>query len=136
VAFDLVEGCLVFAEQAEQFEPEVFVLHGLLFVVLPAIFLPLFIPFLVDAVDQVGAVRVDFDFYVRFFELLQRLDAGGQLHALVGGVVLAAPDFLDCVLIFEHGAPAAPVAAELVAGAGAITIYDNFVLGHGVPLLV
>ena len=92
--------------------------------VFPAVCHPFPVPSLLEAVHQVGAVRIHVDVPVADADLLQGLPAGGQLHALVGGIALATVEGLGVVAGFQDGAPATDVLVELVAGTGAIAV-DN-----------
>ncbi len=61
---------------------------------------------------------------------LQRLEGGDgthQLHAVVGGLALAARELLARAVVIEDGAPAA---GARIAGAGPVRMHDHLVRGH------
>src|SRR5471030_1649954 len=105
VALDPAPVDLVAQPRLIQPPPEVLVLDRALAHGAPAARLPKGQP-LGDAALHVLAVRVQLDL-ARTFERVQRLDRGGELHAVVGGGALAAPDFPLVRAEHQHGAPAA-----------------------------
>src|SRR5690606_10985773 len=103
-----------------QAPPQVLVLDRLPVGRLPAARLPAVDP-LVDALHDVFAVGVQLDL-AGAGQGLQRLDGGHQLHAVVGGQRLAAPQFLLMVAPVHHRAPAAGAG---IAATGAVGVDDD-----------
>ncbi len=95
--------------------PELGILHRLLVRRLPAIALPAVNPF-ADAVLHIGGIDMHLD-RARTIERFQRHDRRHQLHAVVGGLRLAAGKLLARAVIVENGAPAAGAG---IAGTGAV----------------
>ena len=115
--------------------PQLDVLDGLAVGGLPAVLLPAVNP-LADAVLHVLGVGVQVD--VRgALERLQRRDGGEQLHAVVGGLRLAALQLLAVLAGDENGAPAA---GPRISRAGAVGVDDDGRLGRrswaGLPAVV
>src|SRR5690606_34877795 len=100
--------------------PEILVLHCGLGRGLPAIALPAVDP-AGDAVAQIDAVRVELDLH-RPLERLQGADRRHELHAVVGGEVLAAGQLALRALPAEHRRPAARAG---IAAAAAIGVDDD-----------
>ena len=74
-----------------------------------------------DALTDILAVGLEID-RAGLFQRLQRRDRRHQLHAVVGGVGLAALHLFLDVAEFENGAPAA---WAWIARAGAVGVDDN-----------
>src|SRR5690606_37096577 len=105
VAPDPVPLDLVLARELVEAAPEVDVLHGLAIRGGPALALPGVDPFR-DALLHVLRVGVE-THAARPLQRLQRADDGGELHAVVGGRGLAAPELLLDTLRPQQRAPAA-----------------------------
>ena len=60
VTFYFDPGNLMFLLQSDEFFPQITVEDRLFFTVFPAVFLPVYGPFLQETVDQIGAVAVEF----------------------------------------------------------------------------
>src|SRR5438874_3103554 len=118
VAAHLVPDDVVAARLAEDSLPEIAVRHGLLLAVPPAGLLPALPPALAEAVDDVGAVRVDVD-------APPARDGGealcdcGELHALVRRVGFGAGDDPLGVAIEDERRPASRPG---IPGAGAVGV--------------
>ncbi|MNE53113.1 hypothetical protein D3C80_1478200 [compost metagenome] len=121
-------GHLVAVDLLIELLPQVSVLHRLLGGGLPAALLPVDHPF-VDALHHV--LRVGGQHHLAFtLERHQALDRGHQLHAVVGGLTFAAPQFLlDALVDHQH----APATRARVALAGTISKHLD-AIAH-VPLL-
>ena len=87
----------------------------------PAAGAPALCPSLGDGIDHVFGIGVEGDL-AGLFEGLQRLDGGGQLHAVVGGFPLASAHFLFVLTVDENCAPAA---LSGISAACAVCIYIN-----------
>ena len=91
----------------------------------PAVALP-FVDPAHDAVAQVLAVGVDVD-QAGPLERFERRNRRHQLHAVVGGVGLAAPHLFDMI---AEGEDRAPTARPRIAGAGAVGVNDDVRFAH------
>ena len=96
---------VVFAAQAVEFAPQVFVFDRLFGGGFPAVFLPAVYPAF-HAVFNVLRVGVDFD-AAAAVQGFQAFDDGGQLHAVVGGLGFAAEEFFLVPAVAQQCAPAA-----------------------------
>src|SRR5262245_29744656 len=105
--------------------PEIYVPDQLPIGGAPAVVLPLVDP-RQDAITQILAVGVNVD-ETGSLQRFQRRDRGHQLHAVVGGVRLAA---LELLLVIAEGKNRAPPAGPRIAGAGAIGVDDYVRLDH------
>src|SRR5258708_10173680 len=105
--------------------PQVNILDRLLVGGAPAVALPLIGPGH-DAVAEILAVGVQID-QAGPLERLERRDRGHQLHAVVGGVGLAALELLDPIPERQDRAPAARPG---IAGAGPIRMDDDVRFAH------
>ena len=105
--------------------PEVDVLHRLLVGGAPAVALPARDPGMMPSA-QILAVGVEID-AARPLERFERGDRGHQLHAVVGGLRLAAFEFL---LAIAEGQDRAPAARARIARAGAVGVDDDVRLAH------
>ena len=95
----------------EQALPQIAVLDRLLVGGLPAAFFPSVNPVLVEGVDDVLRIGMDFD-VAGAVKCLERHDDRHELHAVVGGLGIAArklggEGLAGGVGVFEHGAVAA-----------------------------
>src|SRR5215207_8071672 len=124
VAADPVEGHLVAAARGVEGAPEVLVLDRLPVGGLPAPRLPALDP-RGDAEPDVLRVGVEID-GARARQRLERLDRGGELHAVVGGQRLAAGELLLAALEQEQRGPAA---RPRIPRAGAVGV-DRHPLAH------
>ena len=102
---------LVLAFGGEQALPQIAVLDRLLVGSLPAAFFPSVNPVLVEGVDDVLRIGMDFD-VAGAVECLERHDNGHELHAVVGGLGVTArklggKGLAGGVGVLEHGAVAA-----------------------------
>ena len=93
-------------QQREQLFPQVHIQCRLLVRLDPAPFLPAVDPALGDAVHHVFAVRSQQN-VARFFQGGQGFDDTGQFHAVVGGFVFAAGEFLFRGAVPQDRSPAA-----------------------------
>ena len=105
--------------------PQVDIFHWLLVGGAPSVALPAVQPSR-DSVAQVLAIGVNID-EARPLERRERRDCGHELHAVVGGVRLAALELLHVLASRENGAPAARAG---IAGAGAVGVDDDVRLAH------
>src|SRR5215204_4260279 len=124
VAADPVEGHLVAAARGVEGAPEVLVLDRLPVGGLPAPRLPALDP-RGDAEPDVLRVGVEID-GARARQRLERLDRGGELHAVVGGQRLAAGELLLAAFEQEQRRPAA---RPRIPRAGAVGV-DRHPLAH------
>ena len=111
VALNPDELHFVLALCGEQALPQIAVLDGLLVGSLPAAFFPSVNPVLVEGVNDVLRIGMDFD-VAGAVERLECHDNGHELHAVVGGLGVAArklggEGLAGGVGVFEHGAVAA-----------------------------
>ncbi len=95
---------------------------------LPVVLLPAVEPALVEGVREVGAVGVEGN-RRGLVERAQRFEGGGELHAVVGAVGLAAGQLVGVAAVLgnEDGGPAAGAG---VAAAGAVSVDRHVFLGH------
>ena len=100
--------------------PQVDVAHRLPVGGAPAIAFPDMDPF-GDAAAQVLAVGMEID-DARALERLERRDGGGELHAIVGRMRLAAFELALLAVPGEHRAPAA---GPRISRAGAVGVNDH-----------
>jgi len=107
VAFDPLEADGEGGAEIEEFGPEVGVEGRLSVGFDPAFFPPAFGPPFGDAVDHIGGVGGDDDGACGGADMLQALDAPHELHAVVGGVAVAALEFGALFAIDDHHAVAA-----------------------------
>ena len=125
---DLVPGFLL-----QCLCPEVRVQGGGAICFFPAPALPVFGPALLKPVDDILAVGAQ-PYLARLLELAQCFDKGCQLHAVVGGAVVAAAQlfFVNFAvkMVAQHGTPAARAG---IAAACAVGVH--FDLLHAVLLL-
>src|SRR5262245_28753262 len=91
----------------------------------PAVAFPLVDP-RQDAISQILAVGMNVD-ETGPLERFQRRDRGHQLHAVVGGMRLAAPEL---PFVIAEGENRAPAAGPRITGAGAIGVHDHVGLAH------
>ena len=108
-------------QQGQQALPQIHVQHRLFVSLDPALFLPAVQPALFQRVDDVLAVAVQL-YHARLLQKPQRLDDGGQLHAVVCGSRRAAGEFLLRSLVAEYRPPAARAG---IAGAGSVGVDRN-----------
>lgn len=96
--------------------PQIGVLHGFLVGGAPAVPLPAVHPLgdAVPQVDRIGRQR----HRARLRQCLQRLDRGGQLHAVVGGQRLAAPKLAFLPFGTQQRAPSAGAGIALAGAVG------------------
>jgi hypothetical protein len=126
VTLDPVPADVVLAERCIEPFPEIHVLHRLLVGGPPAVAFPAVDP-LRDAVMHIFAVGVQFD-RAWLLQCLERGNRRHQLHAVVGGMSLAAAQLL---LVIAKGQDRAPAARTRIARAGAIGVdYDVGTAGH------
>ncbi len=105
--------------------PQVDILDRLLLGRAPAVALPLRHPGQ-DAVAQVLTVGMDVD-QARPLERVERRDCGHELHAVVGGMRLAA---LELPHVRAGGQDRPPAARTRIARAGAVGMNDDVRLAH------
>src|SRR5262245_5741232 len=115
MALDPVPAHLVGLERGIEALPQLGILHRLLVRGAPAVLLPAMDP-AGDALANILAVGGEVD-DAGFLQRLQRGDRRHQLHAVVGGVRLAALQFLLDLAEPEDRAPAAGTG---ISGAGAV----------------
>ena len=127
VALDPVEVNSVGLAQRQKPLPEVGVQCGLFVRLHPALGLPAFGPALVQSVDDVFGVGVEF-YDARLLQGFQGGDDPGELHAVVGGLRLAPGELPFKFPVLKNGPPAS---RPRVSRTGPIGIDGNCF--HGRP---
>ena len=120
MALDPVPAHLVRLQRGVEALPQFDVLDRLLVGGAPAVLLPAVDP-AGDALPDILAVGVEID-RAGLLQRFQRRDRRHQLHAVVGGVRLAALQFLLDIAEFQDRAPAA---GPGIARAGAVGVNDD-----------
>src|SRR6267142_6917460 len=120
VALDPMPAHLVLMPQPIQPLPQIDVLDRLFVRGAPAVLFPAMDP-AGDALTHILAVGVEID-RARLLQSLQRRDRRHQLHAVIGGMRLAALQFLLDVAEFQDRAPAA---GPGIARACAVSVNDD-----------
>ena len=115
MAFDPMPADFVAVGRLLQPLPQLGILHRLPVRGAPAVLLPAFDP-AGDAAAQIIGVGIELDVRRRF-QRIERLDRGDELHAVIGGQLLAAFDLFAVRARFEDRAPAA---GSRIAGTGAV----------------
>ena len=128
MTLDPVPAHLVRFQRRVEALPEIDILDRLLVRRAPAVAFPVGNP-RHDTVAQILTVGVDID-PARPLERLERRDRRHQLHAVIGGIELAAFEFLFAVAEREDRAPAP---RTRIARAGAVGMHDDMRQGrtHG-----
>ena len=118
---DFLPDHVVTARLLDEPLPEVAVGDGLLLGVFPAVLFPARPPAVAEAVHDVGAVGVH-TYAAPPGDRQEPLDDRGQLHALVGGLGLAARHHPFFGAVDDEGGPAAGAG---IAATGAVGVEDE-----------
>jgi hypothetical protein len=123
-----VPADLVLAERGIEALPEIDILHRLLVGGAPAVLLP-FRDVFGDAVAQVLAVGMQID-TARPLKRFERGDRRRQLHAVVGGIRLAA---FELLFVIAEGEDRGPAASPGIGRGTAIGVDDHArkLIAHG-----
>lgn len=120
--FDFHVGHFVNLHKGEKFLPQIDVFHFVLARRAPTFHNPTVYPTFEKRLDRIRAVAVNCD-DARLFEHFKPLYDGGQLHTVVGGVLLRAAGLFFMSLVEHNDAPTADTG---IAGASSVSIDFNF----------